>query len=65
MIEDLADRYHEYLERWKREGRDVTRVRELWAQFEQAAEKRHHAEARRALDEALALLDASAPAPQP
>ena len=23
MIEDLADRYHEYLERWKREAGDV------------------------------------------
>ena len=47
------------IERWKREGRDVTRVRELWDQFQQAAEKRQHAEAHRALNEALAILDAS------
>ena len=45
------------IERWKREGRDVTRVRELWDQFQQAAEKRQHAEAHRALNEALAILD--------
>lgn len=59
------------LERWKREGRDVTKVRALWEQFQQAAEARQHGEAQRLLNEALAILDAPAaplattPAPRP
>lgn len=70
-IAGKLQRVKQGLERWKHEGRDVTRVRELWEEFQQAAEKRHHAEARRALDEALAILDAATapgaatPVPQP
>jgi hypothetical protein len=40
-------------------------VRELWTQFQEAAEQRQHAAARRALDEALAILDAPQGAPTP
>ena len=48
----------EGLEQWKREGRDVTPLRELWDRFRAAEDKGHYRQARQALDEAIALLDA-------
>jgi Spy/CpxP family protein refolding chaperone len=50
-------RVKEGIERWKREGRDVTRLRALWDRFREAEERGHYRQARQALDEALALLD--------
>jgi Spy/CpxP family protein refolding chaperone len=46
------------LEQWKREGRDVAPLRELWERFQAAEDKGHYRQARQALDEAIALLDA-------
>jgi Spy/CpxP family protein refolding chaperone len=51
-------RVKEGLEQWKREGRDVTPLRELWDRFREAEDKGFYRQARQALDEALALLDA-------
>jgi Spy/CpxP family protein refolding chaperone len=51
-------RVKEGLEQWKREGRDVTPLRELWDRFREAEDKGHYRQARQALDEAIALLDA-------
>src|SRR5262245_29681926 len=45
------------IERMKREGRDVTKVRELWNDFQQHAERREHQLAMKALNEALALIE--------
>lgn len=47
------------LEQWKREGRDVTRLRDVWEQFQEAEAKGRYGEARKRLDEALAILDAA------
>jgi Spy/CpxP family protein refolding chaperone len=51
-------RVKEGLEQWKREGRDVTPLRELWERFRAAEDKGYYRQARQALDEAIALLDA-------
>jgi Spy/CpxP family protein refolding chaperone len=51
-------RVKEGLEQWKREGRDVTPLRELWDRFREAEDKGHYRQARQALDEAIALLEA-------
>jgi hypothetical protein len=51
-------RVKEGLEQWKREGRDVTPLRELWDRFREAEDKGHYRKAREALDAAVALLDA-------
>jgi Spy/CpxP family protein refolding chaperone len=51
------------LERWKREGRDVTRLRQSWERFREAEDKGFYRQAREALDEAIALLDAPPPRP--
>jgi len=54
-------RIKEGLEQWKREGRDVTRLRELWERFREAEDRGHYRQARQALDEAIALLDGPPP----
>jgi Spy/CpxP family protein refolding chaperone len=51
-------RVKEGLEQWKREGRDVTPLRERWERFREAEDKGHYRQARQALDEAIAVLDA-------
>ena len=56
-------RVKEGLEQWKREGRDVTPLRELWDRFRAAEDKGHYRQARQALDEAIALLDKPPPRP--
>jgi Spy/CpxP family protein refolding chaperone len=50
-------RVKEGLEQWKREGRDVTPLRERWDRFRAAEDKGHYRQARQALDEAIALLE--------
>jgi hypothetical protein len=57
-IRAKLQRVRDGLERMKREGRDVTQVRELWNQFQQHAERREHQLAMKALNEALALIEA-------
>jgi Spy/CpxP family protein refolding chaperone len=52
-------RVKEGLEHWKREGRDVTPLRTLWERFREAEDRGHYRQARQALDEAIALLDAA------
>jgi Spy/CpxP family protein refolding chaperone len=56
-------RVKEGLEQWKREGRDVAPLRELWERFRAAEDRGHYRQARQALDEAIALL--AAPAARP
>ena len=56
-------RVKEGLEQWKREGRDVTPLRERWERFRAAEDKGFYRQARQALDEAIALLDAPPPRP--
>jgi len=51
------------LEQWRREGRDVTPLREAWERFRAAEDKGFYRQARQALDEAIALLDAPRPKP--
>jgi heavy-metal resistance protein len=51
-------RVRDGLEQWKREGRDVTRLRALWERFREAEDKGFYRQARQALDEAIALLEA-------
>src|SRR5262245_15051223 len=41
-------RVKEGLEQWKREGRDVTPLRELWERFREAEDKGHYRQARQA-----------------
>ena len=52
------ERVKDGLEQWKREGRDVTPLREKWERFREAEDKGFYRQARQALDEAIALLDA-------
>ena len=59
-IRGKLQRVRDGLERMKREGRDVTKVRELWNQFQEHAERREHQLAMKALNEALALIEAPA-----
>jgi PAS domain-containing protein len=54
-------RVKEGLEQWRREGRDVTALRALWERFREAEDRGHYRQARQALDEAIALLDAPPP----
>ena len=58
-------RVKEGLEQWKREGRDVAPLRERWERFREAEDKGFYRQAQKALDEAIALLDASPPAARP
>jgi Spy/CpxP family protein refolding chaperone len=51
------------LEQWKREGRDVAPLRARWERFREAEDRGHYRQARLALDEAIALLDAPPPKP--
>jgi Spy/CpxP family protein refolding chaperone len=60
-LPEKLQRIKEGLEQWKREGRDVTRLRELWERFREAEDKGYYRQARAALDEAIALLDAPPP----
>ena len=57
------ERVKEGLEQWKREGRDVTPLRERWERFRAAEDKGFYRQARQALDEAIALIDAPRPRP--
>lgn len=52
-----VQRVHHAIQRAKAEGRDLTKIRELWARFESARAERNPAETLRVLDEALALLE--------
>jgi Spy/CpxP family protein refolding chaperone len=56
-------RVRDGLEQWKQDGRDVTRLRELWERFRAAEDRGHYRQARLALDEAIALLEAPPPRP--
>jgi Spy/CpxP family protein refolding chaperone len=62
-LREKLERVKAALEQWKREGRDVTRLRELWDRFREAEAKGHYRQARQALDEAIALLEAPPPRP--
>jgi Spy/CpxP family protein refolding chaperone len=46
------------IEQWKREGRDVAPLREAWERFRAAEDRGFYRQARQALDEAIALLEA-------
>jgi Spy/CpxP family protein refolding chaperone len=50
-------RVRDGIERMKSEGRNVTQVRELWAEFQKRAELRHHQLAMQALNQALAIVE--------
>ncbi len=51
-------RVKEGLEQWKRDGRDTTRLRAMWERFREAEDRGFYRQAREALDEAIALLEA-------
>ena len=51
-------RVRDGIERMQREGRDVSRVRALWSEFQKHAEQREHPLAMNALNEALQLVEA-------
>jgi Spy/CpxP family protein refolding chaperone len=57
-LQSKLRRVREGLEQWKREGRDVARLRALWERFREAEDRGFYRQARQALDEAIALLDA-------
>ena len=57
-VQAKLQRVRDGLEQWKREGRDVTRLRALWERFREAEDKGFYRQARQALDEAIALLEA-------
>lgn len=60
------ERLKQGIERWKREGRDVTQARELWERSRRLSEEGRDADAGAVLDEAQAILDAPpAPAAKP
>ena len=56
------ERIKQGVERWKREGRDVTQARELWERTRRFLQEGRDAEARAVLEEAQAILDAPASA---
>jgi hypothetical protein len=55
-------RVRDGLQQWTREGRDVAPLRALWERVREAEDRGHYRQARQALDEAIALLDAPPPA---
>ena len=57
-VQEKLRRVRDGLEQWKREGRDVTRQRAHWERFREAEDKGFYRQARQALDEAIALLEA-------
>lgn len=56
-IRTKLQRVRDGIERMKREGRDVTQVAALWAEFQKRAELRHHQLAMKALNDALAIIE--------
>ena len=59
------ERLKQGIERWKKEGRDVAQVRELWERSHRLDVDGHHDEARQALDEVQAILEAPPAATKP
>lgn len=59
MIRAKLQRVRDGIARMQREGRDVSEVRALWMEFQKRAEMRHHQLAMKALNDALALVEAT------
>ncbi len=56
-IRSKLQRVRDGIERMKRDGRDVTQVAALWAEFQKRAELRHHQLAMKALNDALVIIE--------
>jgi Spy/CpxP family protein refolding chaperone len=59
------ERIKQGIERWKRDGRDVAQVRELWERSLRLSEEGRDTDARAVLDEAQTLLDTPPAATKP
>ena len=57
LLREKLERVRNGIERMKAEGRDTTRVRELWDEFQKRADLRHYKLAMEALHGALALVE--------
>jgi Spy/CpxP family protein refolding chaperone len=58
-LRERLERVRDGIARWEREGRDVSRVTELWQEFQSYSQKHWFQKADQALEEALALLEAN------
>lgn len=59
LLREKLERVRTGIERMKAEGRDVTRVRELWDEFQKRADLHHYKLAMEALNSALEMIEAS------
>lgn len=60
-VRDRLQRVRDGIARWKKEGRDVSRVNALWEDFQKNVERHWYQQANRSLDEALRLLESNQP----